>query len=218
MNPTEPKAPNSTPPLASWKVDHERSVLKTPVMDVIEQDCHASDDPERLHRFYLLRSRDWCNVAAITENREVVLVRQWRIGIQAHTLETPGGIIDPKDPDPAQAALREMAEETGYTLLPGGNVVNLGWTHPNPAILDNRVHLIVAGPVRLTRTQELDSGEMIETQLVPIDQIADFIEQGKITHALTLNTLHRLMLLSRQGRDVLASALGSFDGRSGGVE
>jgi hypothetical protein len=59
---------------------------------------------------------------------------------------------------------------------------------------------------------------MIETQLVPIDQIADFIEQGKITHALTLNTLHRLMLLSRQGRDVLASALGSFDGRSGGVE
>jgi ADP-ribose pyrophosphatase len=218
MNPSEPNAPSPTSNLASWKVDQERSVLKTPVMDVIEQDCHASDDPKRLHRFYLLRSRDWCNVAAITENREVVLVRQWRIGIQAHTLETPGGIIDPKDPDPAQAALREMAEETGYTLLPGGKVMNLGWTHPNPAILDNRVHLIVAGPVRLTRSQELDSGEMIETQLVPIDQIADFIEQGKITHALTLNTLHRLMLLSRQGRDVLASALGSFDGRSGGVE
>ena len=189
-----------------WICERETVLLTSPVMDIIQQDCRLSEHG-REHRFFLLRSRDWCNVIPITSDGKVVLVRQFRIGTSSHTLETPGGIVDAKDQDPARAAIREMEEETGYTLSAHGKTIDLGWSHPNPAILDNRVHFIAVGPVVKTREQNLDPGEMIETLEVPIEDIPGLIQREEITHALSLNALFRLSLTLQTGRDSLITAL-----------
>src|SRR4051794_9571512 len=123
----------------TWVCEREETLLKSPVMEIVQRDCTSSED-QRLHRFYLLKSKDWCNIIPITEDGKVVLVKQYRIGISDHTLELPGGIADVSSESLKDAAIRELAEETGYVPLPGARCEELGWTHPNPAILDNRVH------------------------------------------------------------------------------
>src|SRR4051812_20674351 len=122
-----------------WICKSEKIIIDSPFMKFIQRDCQSSED-ERDHRFYLLRSRDWCNIIPITEGGNIVMVRQYRIGISDHTLEFPGGVVDPSDQDLQASAIREMAEETGYVALPDAKCVELGWTNPNPAILDNKCH------------------------------------------------------------------------------
>lgn len=201
-----------TPSESRWICLKETPIFETSVMNLVQQDCRSSDSG-REHRFYLLRSPDWCNIIPVTEEGNVVLVRQFRIGINAHTLEVPGGTVDAGDGEDFQAAaLREMEEETGYSPLPGARLVKLGWVHPNPAILDNKTHLFAVGPVRRTQAQDLDPGEMIETVEVPLEELPTLIENETITHALTLNSLFRLILATPEGSAGLSRALKNFTG------
>lgn len=84
--------------------------------------------------FYVVHSRDWVNVLAVTTDKQLVLVNQFRFGIDDFSLEIPGGVIEPGE-DPVKAGLRELEEETGYV---GGNARLLASVHPNPAIMSNR--------------------------------------------------------------------------------
>jgi ADP-ribose pyrophosphatase len=196
----------------TWILDNEKILVSSPAITVIEQNRRSSEDG-RAHKFYLLRSRDWCNIIPVTEDGKVVFVKQYRIGISDHTLEVPGGIADPEDKDLASAALREMEEETGYAPLPGARCVPLGWSHPNPAILDNRVHSFIVGPVRKAHEQRLDDGEMIETAEVPIEEIPSLILKGEISHALMLNTFFFLALRNPEISARLAGELQAFSAR-----
>lgn len=196
----------------TWICLKERKILSSPVMEILERDCKSSED-ERTAKFYLLKSRDWCNIIPITEDGKVVLVKQFRIGISDHTLEIPGGVSDPEDTDMLCAAIREMTEETGYVPLPHARSQDLGWSHPNPAILNNRSHFFVVGPVSRQKTQNLDHGEMIEVVEVPISELGEWIAAGKISHALTLNALFALMIRVPQGLDALRDSLLGFTGR-----
>lgn len=193
----------------TWILDNEKTLVNSPAITVIEQIRRSSEDG-RTHKFYLLRSRDWCNVIPVTEDGKVVFVKQYRIGISDHTLEVPGGVADPEDKDLASAALREMEEETGYSPLPGARCISLGSSHPNPAILDNRVHGFVVGPVRKTHAQKLDEGEMIETVEIPIDEIPERILNGEISHSLMLNTFFFLALRNPEVSNRLRGELQAF--------
>ena len=64
------------------------------------------------HDFYVLESAGWVNVIPLTPEEDIILIRQYRHGIQGFTLEIPGGIIEPGD-TPEGAASRELFEETG---------------------------------------------------------------------------------------------------------
>src|SRR5206468_3210736 len=146
---------------------------------VVERRCHSSED-QRPFTFYVLKSRDWCNIIPVTEDGKVVFVKQYRIGASVHTTEIPGGVADPEDSDLQAAALREMEEETGYVALPGARCEALGSTLPNPAILDNHCHSFVVGPVRRSNEQRLDAGEMIEVVEIPLQEIPARIRSGEI--------------------------------------
>jgi len=65
------------------------------------------------HDFYILESRDWINIIPLTDDHQVVMIRQYRHGSREVTLEIPGGLVDPGD-TPKKAAVRELLEETGY--------------------------------------------------------------------------------------------------------
>ncbi len=83
--------------------------------------------------YQVLRIPNWANVVALTPEDEVVLVAQYRHGLDRVTLEIPGGVLDPGE-DLAAGVARELEEETGHT---GDPPVLLGTVHPNPAIQDN---------------------------------------------------------------------------------
>lgn len=192
-----------------WIVDQEKTIIKVPILELVERDCHSSENGHK-HRFYVMKSRNWANIIPITEDGKVVMVKQFRAGIDQHTLEIPGGVVDPEDPHPRDTAIREMTEETGYVPVERARAKDLEWCFPNPAIINNRCYFFVIGPVRKDREQNLDSGEMIEVVEVPVQEIPKKIRSGEITHALTLTALFYLGLSSNVGAESLVKELQAF--------
>lgn len=125
---------------------------------------------------------DWVNVVAITPQRKIVLVRQYRFGRETFSLEVPGGVVEDGE-DPRVAGLRELREETGYD---GGEVTSLGWVEPNAAIQNNRCHMFLVEGCTLQAAQELDEGEDVEVVLMDLDDLPEAIRSGEIKHALSL--------------------------------
>ena len=65
--------------------------------------------------FYILESTAWVNIIPLTQENEVILIRQYRHGIQNLTLEIPGGLVEGQD-TPEEAAVREALEETSLEV------------------------------------------------------------------------------------------------------
>ncbi len=143
--------------------------------------------------FYVLKAGPWANVVAVTAQDEVVLVRQFRHGTRGPSLEVPGGLVDPEDPDPTHGALRELLEETGYSAP---QVRPLGRVSSNPAILDNETHFFVAEPARHAQAAAPGRFEEIEVSLLPVSEVLGRIRSGEIHHSLSVAAL-TLYLLER---------------------
>jgi 8-oxo-dGTP pyrophosphatase MutT (NUDIX family) len=158
-----------------------------------ERSRFSRDDVE--HEFHVLECPDWVNVVPLTPDGDVVMVRQFRHGIQDVTLEVPGGMVDAHDPSPLVAARREMREESGFD---GDRIEALGTIHPNPAIQANRCHSFVAYDVERRYTPMFDSTEETEVVLVPHASVPALLRDGVITHALVVVAFEWLWL--RDGR------------------
>ena len=171
-------------PLSHWERGESRSLALTRIFDLRGVTFrHPVRSIER--EFAVIHAPDWVNVVALTSDHRLVMVNQFRYGTNAFSWEVPGGMIDAGE-DPVVAGLRELQEETGYA---GGTARLLGSIHPNPAILNNRCHLVLVEGVTLTTAVHLDPDEEIEVAVVPVDEVLAWAHSGKITHALVLNAL-----------------------------
>jgi 8-oxo-dGTP pyrophosphatase MutT (NUDIX family) len=144
--------------------------------------------------FIVVRPPDWVNVVAVTGDERLVLVRQFRFGIDGFSLEIPGGVMEAGE-DPVAAGLRELREETGYA---GKTARLLGSVHPNPAIQANRCHFVLVEDAARVHASEWDADEEIEVTALPIEETLARARSGGITHALVLNAL---MLFEAQWRE-----------------
>ncbi len=135
--------------------------------------------------FVVIDAPDWVNVVALTPDRRLVLVRQFRFGIDDFSLEIPGGVMEAGE-DPLAAAQRELREETGYA---GRSARLLGGVHPNPAIMNNVCHLVLVEQAERTEALAWDHDEEIEVLTAPVDEVQAWARTGRIRHALVLDAL-----------------------------
>jgi 8-oxo-dGDP phosphatase len=137
----------------------------------------------------------WVNVVALTDRDEVVLIRQYRHGVEAVHYEIPAGSTDPEDTSMEEAARRELQEETGYT---GGRWSLLATLSANPALQNNLTYTYLAEGVTAGEAA-LDASEEITVHLTPLAKIEALIEGGGFVQAL--HTAPLLQLLLRRARD-----------------
>jgi 8-oxo-dGTP pyrophosphatase MutT (NUDIX family) len=168
-----------------WTVVDTEAVQDCTIFRV-HRDRARSPRSGDVHLWWRIAAAPWCNVVPVTEDGRVVMVRQWRHGSRALTLEIPGGIVDPGE-TPAAAAARELLEETGYG---GGDLVAIGTLNPNPAIFDNRVHTFWARDVRPLGPIANHGEEETSVELVPLADLDRRVAAGDIDHALVVAALH----------------------------
>ncbi len=141
-------------------------------------------DWNKTGNFVVLNSPRWVNIIPITKDNEVVLIEQYRHGIDDITLEVPGGLVEQNEM-PQVAAERECLEETGFRG--SGSAQLLAEILPNPAFMTNKCWSFVWFDCEQADEQHLDGNEDIRVLTVPMNEIKKLIENNKINHSLVLN-------------------------------
>lgn len=122
-------------------------------------------------------------VLPITNNQELILVRQYRHGAGKILLELPAGTFNPDEEEPQAAAIRELQEETGYIAE---QVTPLSILYDNPVKDTNKIHLFIAENVTKAGVQELDVTEEIDVVLIPIEAVREKLANREICVAGTV--------------------------------
>jgi len=144
----------------------------------------------KTERMIIIESRDAVNMVALTPQQELVMVRQYRFGIHEYTLELPGGLVEPGE-DPKAAAQRELLEETGFS---GPDWTPLGRVASNPVFMDSYIeHWLVKEAVPVAE-QNLDEGEEVFIELVPIEKARRMLLEGKFIHPHAASGLLRFFV------------------------
>jgi ADP-ribose pyrophosphatase len=165
-----------------WEKLGSRSLADYRVLRV-RQDTVRSPRTNAVHDFYVLEMDPWINIIAITPQRKVVMIHQYRHGTEEVSLEIPGGIVEGDDTSMAEAARRELVEETGYDAE---EMVFLGKVKPNPALQDNQCYSFLALGAHPIGEQALDAGEDISVEEIPLEEIPGLIAAGRLNHGLVV--------------------------------
>ncbi len=139
----------------------------------------------------VLESPDWVNVVAVTPDRRIVMVEQYRFGSGEIGLEPPAGIVDPEE-ETLEAAKRELLEETGYA---SETWRYLGAVQPNPAFHDNLCHHWLAENVERVEEPRPDPGEVLRVSLMTPDELRTEVAAGRLRHTLAQSALSRVFPL-----------------------
>lgn len=135
------------------------------------------------------------SVAVLTENNEILMVRQFRYPYGKILLECPAGKLEPGE-DPFDAMKREQREETGTT---GKNYVYLGDMYPTPGYCSEIIRMY-ACRAESWGEKELDEDEFLELERIPLSQAEQMVMEGKIPDGKTQLMILKLSRLLREGR------------------
>lgn len=166
----------------AWDVIESSVEREVPIFK-LRRDRARSPRTGQARDFYVLETPDWINVIPLTPEEEVVMVRQYRHGVREVTLEIPGGLVDGPDENPADAAARELLEETGYAPR---ELVAIGTVQAQPAMQDNFCHTFLALGARRVSDPTPDAGEDLEVVRVPLAEVPALVREGRIRHGLVL--------------------------------
>ncbi len=167
-----------------WKVIESEYLHKEPWLTIRKDKCELPNG-KPVPAFYVNEYPDWVNVFGVTKKGKVLMVKQYRHGINEVGIELPGGVAEEGE-TPETAARREVKEETGYEFE---TFDSLGKVCANPSTTNNFTHMFLAtGGVKVAE-QELDETEDVEVVECTIDEVKNLVKENKIMQSLHVNTI-----------------------------
>lgn len=180
--------------MSGWIRDTSRIVLENPWLKVRE-DSYSLPNGNKIPKYYIEERADSA-ISVCVIGSDVLLVRQYRPGLEKKTLCHPGGRVEASDSSAKAGGLRELLEETGYTPT---TCDILGVFGQIPAVSTAKIHVLMvecAGDKKRSPTH--DPNEDIEVEVVPISTLRDIIARGDMDCVACVAASY--MALSRLGR------------------
>ena len=167
-----------------WKT-LEQTVLLDRWWMTLREDRVELPDGEILPEFHVIEYPDWALTIPLTRDGRIVMVEQYRYGIDEVGLEFPAGAMSDGE-DPEAAARREMLEETGYDAE---EWISIGTCAPEPSKHTNTAHLYLARGSHNVAEPDLDTTENITVHEIDIDRVLHLVKAGKLNHGIHLTAL-----------------------------
>jgi ADP-ribose pyrophosphatase len=180
-----------------WTRLGRRELLRCPVFTVAERENEGPGG--RKGRFVVLEAPDWATVVPLVRRGGedyFLMVRQYRHGSDELSLEFPGGVVE-RGEEPAAAAARELAEETGCRASSLRLACSVS---PNPAFMDNAFHVFLAEGLERAGGTDFDEHEVIDSVLVNAREVRSAMGTGQYSHALMAAALFFADRLLASGR------------------
>jgi len=180
-----------------WQILEINTLFKNPHIQVLQERVIPPGE-DRVRNWTVVRRKQAVVIAPVTENGTIVLIHQARIPVRKILWEFPAGQIDgsfePEMDVIRETALRELTEETGYSLAAGGELIYLGYYYSSQGYSDEMPHLFLARPVKPTGLghQPDDSESIVECREFSIQELSTMIADNVIQDANTLALFARL--------------------------
>jgi len=159
-------------------------IFKGVVVDIEQMDVKIGE--KGWHIYQIVRHPGGAAVLPIHDDGTVTLIRQLRPAMNNEMIEAPAGRLDPGE-NPAECALRELAEETG---LAARKIESLGVLHPSPGVFDEVIHLFIATGLSNTEAHP-EQDEDITTIRLPLEAAVEMARDGRISDGKTIAILFR---------------------------
>ncbi|RJQ75020.1 MAG: NUDIX hydrolase [Desulfobacteraceae bacterium] len=167
----------------TFRVHHRRTIRKGRVFDItVENVTFPNGFNVDLE---IIRHPGAAAIVALTEDDQVLMLKQYRHAIGDFLWEIPAGTFEGQE-DPLICARRELTEETGFTAA---RWEHLGAVTPVPGYSDEKIHLFLARELA-PAAQCLDQDEVLEVHRLPLMQVTDMIGGGHIQDAKTIAAIY----------------------------
>lgn len=180
--------------MQKWKLLESKYIIQRP-WATLRVDKVELPNGNIKDEYYVLEYPTWVNMVAITEDGNVLFVKQYRHGADQIMVELPAGVVE-DDEEPEVAARRELLEETGYAFDKIEYICEL---FANPATSGNLTYTYLLTGGKKVQEQDLDSSEDIEVVEMTIEEAKKFLFDNKIGQALHSSalfyTFHKMGLL-----------------------
>ena len=130
-------------------------------------------------------------VVPLTDEGEVICVRQYRYAHRKVLLEIPAGKLDAYDEDFIEAATRELREETGATCE---RLDFIGDLISTPALIDEVIHMYLARGLQFGET-DLDEDEFLDVVKIPLAELVRMVMNGEIKDSKTQTAILKTHLI-----------------------
>ena len=171
----------------AWRVLKSENILRLGPWLSVRQECVELPNGTQIPTWYVMEFPDWINVIALTKDRKMVMIDQYRHALGETHYELVAGVID-KGEEPLKAAQRELSEETGYE---GGEWKLFMTLSPNPTNHNNLCYTFLATGVEKKREQHQEPTEDIGVHLFQPEQVKEMLDDGEIIQALHAAPLWR---------------------------